>query len=240
MGGVIRRECVSPSPAFSFDDLERRAREILARAHAEAARVLNDAEARGRTLAEAQRRQGYESGLAQGRQEGLEQVRREAREAALADARTELQRLTQALSAALAQFERDRRSLMALAESGLIELAAAIARRVCKTCVAASVEPARANVRALLEMVKCHADLEVHVHPAEHELLRDAGADLLQQTAGLEHVSIIADAAVERGGCVLRAREGVIDASIEVQLDRIAEALCGASGIAGDGARGAP
>lgn len=234
MGGVIRRESISTAPAFSFCDVERQAGEILARARAEAERL--SAEARQRTSAaeaearerlEARAREGYEKGLVEGRQAGLEQIRKEARQAAVQGAKDELVRLTRALATGLAEYERNRRSLTALAESGLIELAVAIARRVCKTLASSSADAARANARALLELVKHHEDLELHVHPDDCELLRDVAGELTQQVAQLEHVSVLADRTVERGGCVLRTRDGTIDASIGSQIDRIAKAICG-------------
>lgn len=234
MGGVIRRESVSTAPAFSFCDVERQADEITTRARAEADRLIAEArqraaevEAQARAQLEARRRAGYEEGLAEGRRVGLEQVKNEARQTVLQSVRAELTQLTQSLATGLAQYERERRGLIALAESGLIELAVAIARRVCKTLAGRSTDPVRANARALLELVRHHDDLELHVHPDEHELLRDVAAEFTQQTAELEHVQVVADPAVERGGCVIRTRDGTIDASIAAQIDRIATAICG-------------
>lgn len=233
MGGVIRRESVSAAPTFSFCDVEREARAITDRARTEAERLIAearqraaDAEARARQQLETRQREGYERGLADGRRAGLEQVKREARQAALQAANADVARLTQALTAGLAEYDRDRRGLIALAESGLIELSVAIARRVCKTLIECSADAARENARALLELVKHHNDLELHVHPEEYELLRDVANGFTRQVAEAEHVTIVPDQTVTRGGCVLRTRDGTIDTSISSQIDRIAEAIC--------------
>ena len=87
-------------------------------------------------------------------------------------------------------------------------------------------EPARANARTLLDMVKHVEDLELHVHPAELQTLQDVAADFVQSTGRQQHVTLVADPAVTRGGCVLRTRAGLIDASVESQLERIAATLC--------------
>ena len=226
MGGVIRREHVAATAAFSFQDVEREAGEMLARARAQAERLLADAETRARQTAEVHLRDAWAQGLAAGRQAGLEEVRKEARQAAVDAARAELTRLTHALGAGLAEYERNRRSLIALAETGLIELALAIARRVCKIQVATSDEPVRANARALLELVQHHEDVELRLNPADAELLADLADEFTKHTAALGHVTITADPAVARGDCCLRTRAGTIDASITGQLDRIAAALC--------------
>ncbi len=234
MNGVIRREQFAPSTAFSFDDLERQGRALVTHATAQARQILVDAEATSRQRADEQQQAAYAAGLDQGRREGLEGVEREVRAAALeagrkaavAAAQENVARLSAALSAGLAEFEQRKHHLLATAESGLIELALAVARRVCKIQSERSTEPARANARTLLDMVKHVEDLELHVHPAELQTLQDVAADFVQSTGRQQHVTLVADPAVTRGGCVLRTRAGLIDASVENQLDRIATALC--------------
>ncbi len=237
MSEVIPRDSAPPLSRFSFCDLERQAAQIVDQARAQAERILLQARLQAREAEQILTRRAYEEGLEQGRQAGLEQIRREARQAAVQTAQADLARLTQALTAALAQFDQNKRSLIAEAESGLIELAVAIARRVCKVLVERSVEPVRANVRALLEMVRNRANLELCLNPAEHELLTQVCPEFMQQISCLEHATIRPDPAVERGGCILRTSEGVIDANIQVQIDRIAEAL-GHGAVQPDGSRG--
>lgn len=233
--GVIRKESSAAAKSFSFTDLERQGRELLARAEMRAQQMIRDAQAQIRATAEARQQAGYEQGLAEGRQAGLAQIREEAREAAHQAAREELAHLLGALGNGLEEFERQRRSLLALAESGLIELAVAIARRVCKMCAAASPDAARANARALLELVQHQGDLELHVHPDEHELLGDVAGEFAAATAHLGHVTLVPDPAVARGGCVLQTKDGAIDATIDGQIERVAAAISAAhvSGPAG-------
>jgi len=232
VGAVIRqteRRAAHRSEAgatlFSFADLERQGREILSRARAEADRLLSDAAAQGQQVALQRHAEGYQRGLTEGRRRGLEEVRREARQAALQAAQAELKQLGSALASGLAEYERQRHSLIAQAESGVIELAMAIARRVCKVQMTASVEPVRANIRALLEMVSPQADCELRVNATDHERLTEILPELVQRSAEFAHVILKPDPAIASGGCVLQARGGTLDASIGVQLDRIAAAI---------------
>lgn len=233
MGSVIPKEEVRASRVFSFEDFERKARQVIARARAEGHQIVVAAEARARETerriqaeAEVRVEEARVAGFEQGRREGQEQARHEAHEAAVADARSEVANVVRALNAGLAEVEREKRGALALAESGLIELAVAVARRVCKITAIASPEPARANARALLELVAHYDDVEIRLNPADVELLPQIAAELLQYISGLEHVTIQADPGVDRGGCVLRTRDGVVDATVARQLDRIAEAIC--------------
>ena len=225
MAGVLRREDFCSEPTFSFQELEAEGRAIVERAREQARQIVAGAEQQGRErgaqlAAEARRR-----GLEEGRRAGHEQALREARQSALQEAREDLGRLSRALSEGLTAFEENKRRLLATAECGLIELALAVARRVCKHDVGGSSAAALANARALLEMVKHEADVELHLNPAECDALRSAAAELGAASGRLTHVEIVPDAAVARGGCVLHARDGTIDALLETQLDRVADAL---------------
>lgn len=225
MGRVIGRESQPGGCAFSFEDLEQQARALLERAREEARRLHAAALAEAAASVQAEQQRGYRRGLEEGRAAGLEQVRREAAQAALLEARESLASLRASLSAAVRDFEQAKRRLIASAEAGLLELALAIARRVCKTRTAGDVEAARANARHLLELARHEHDLQLRLHPADADALRDALPELLAATESAAHVELIADESVGRGGCVLTSRDGTIDASIDTQLDRIAEAL---------------
>jgi len=225
MAGVIGRENFCSSQPFSFADLEGQARAVLERADEQARQIVRQAQEHGRRLAEQARQQAHQAGLEEGRRDGLRQIRTEAREAVLQEERERVDRLVQTLTTGLTEFERSKRRLIGVAEAGLIELALAIARRVCKLLVETSPEAARANARHLLKAVQHDGDLELRVNSADYDTLRDVAAEVLRCGDELEHVQVTADAAVEPGGCILSTRDGQIDASIETQLQRIAEAI---------------
>lgn len=227
MAGVLRREQFSSKAVFSFQDVEGQARAVLERAQAEARQIVARAEQEGRRRSAELEAQGLPRGLEQGQREGLAQARREAAQTALQEARQGISRLAEALQESLAAFDAGKRHLLACAERGMIALALAVARRVCKHDAGASSEAALANARALLNMVKHEHDLRLHLSPAECDTLRQAAPELFASVGRLGHVEIVADSSVARGGCVLHGRDGTIDASLERQLDRVAEALAG-------------
>ncbi len=225
MAGVLRREKFSSRPAFSFQDLEGKARSILDEARAQARRIVAEAEEEGRRRAARLEQEAAPRGREEGRRQAFEQAREEAAKTAMEETRQDYVHLGEALRAGLEAFEENKRRLLATAECGLLELALAIARRVCKHDVGTSSEAARANAAALLEMVEHESDLELHLDPADCETLRSAVSELAASTERLAHVELVADPAVTRGGCRLQTRNGTIDASLETQLDQIAAAL---------------
>lgn len=222
MAGLIRSDCRSTTASFSFADLEQQGLRIVAAARAEAVRILQEAEKRGRELAETRQREGFEKGLAEGRRAGAEQIRAESKKAVLDEERIRFAELAKAMRAGLDGFDASKRHLIAMAETDLIRLALQIARRVCKLDVGKSSEAALENARHLLGLVRGTHDIEIRFHPEDHSALAQA-ADVLAADA-----RIIADESVSRGGCVLRGASGTVDAGIDVQLDRIAQTLVGA------------
>lgn len=224
---VIRREGLAPAAAFSFTDLQQEARRIVEAARMQARALIAAAQANADKIRAAAEATGHQAGLAAGRQQGYAAARQAADERALADAQGELQQLGHALSQALQAFEAQRQHLLARAEAGLIDLAVAIATRVCKHVAAHDPQVAAANARALLEMVREQRAATLHLHPVDHEHLSAILPQDAAQISALLSLALTADPRVERGGCILHTGVGSLDARISTQLDRVAAALCG-------------
>lgn len=233
MAGLIRREVFKASGRLSLENVERNGRAIIERAKARAADVLREARAAAEIEFAQQRAAGHDAGYAEGRAAGLASVDEQAKREALDAAKDKLAALADTLASCLSQFNAAKRNLLARAESGVVDLAFAIACRVCKALPALSSDSARGNARHVLEMARHEHDIRLHVHPDDLEALREYAEQCVRRIDELEHVEVESDAAVERGGCVLHARDGTIDASIDVQLQRIAECILHDAGYAG-------
>ena len=225
MAGLIKREHAPVAPSFSFDDLARRGNAIIADAQRKAAQILASAREDARKLCETERARGLAEGQAQGRREGSEKARKDAQHAALNEARGRISELLGALQAGASEFDQAKRRLIAQAESGIIELALAIARRVCKTRAEQSSDVAVAAAIQLIEMVRGESDFEICVSRADFEAVRSSAADFLKAVNSSQHCRVLADESIGPGDCVLRGRSGTIDASIDKQIDRVAAAL---------------
>lgn len=229
MPGVIRRERAPTFAEFSFDDLAQRAQAITDDARRRAAEIVAQASIEASTQAEAVRELARREGLEQGRREGAEQVRREAADAAMHEARQRLDGLAKTLEAAVAGFDEAKYRLLAEAETGLIRVALAVARRVCKIEAGRASDVAVANARALLEMIRGEHDLELCVSRCDYDALHAAIEPLARTIGASAHCRVRADDALSAGDCVLHGRSGEIDASLDVQLDRLSRALTGAA-----------
>ncbi len=225
MPGIVRPDTYRSRAAFSFEDFESQARQIIQKAREAAAGILKRAETAARERARDIERQAHARGLEDGRREGRELARREAAEQARAEARRQYEQLGQTLAAGLAAFDESKRRLLAEAQREMIGLAVAIARRVCKHEVGRDTRTARENVRAALEMVRHEHDLEVHLHPAQYQALRETFPECTRDIVARDAVHLVEDETVTPGGCLVASRHGTIDARIETQIDRIARAI---------------
>lgn len=217
-----------PREAIVLDlgDLASQGRQMCAAAQARADEIVAQARAeRDRILAGA-REAGYAKGLEDGRATGRVQGEDAGRAAAVTEWRDRLSKLDSAWTAALSKFEGEREGLMRAAREELLGLALQIAERVVKRrveCDPGIVVEQVATASAQLAKV---SGVVVQVHPDDVALVEAALPDLARKVIGLRHAKIAGDPALSRGSCVVRSEGGgMVDATLETHLDRIARAI---------------
>jgi type III secretion protein L len=80
-------------------------------------------------------------------------------------------------------------------------------------------------VKNSLQKIKMQKQATLKVSPAEVQMLRDRANELTKDTPLIEFLDICADAHLKQGSCILETELGVIDASIQVQVEAIENAL---------------
>lgn len=230
MAGIIKRDRTASAATFSFRDLDGYAKRMLAQARAQADAIVASAQAHAADKIAAAHQEALERGRAEGRAAGHAEIVAEARDKVFAEYRAQLGQLTTALDASLQSFEQEKRRLLAASEHGVIQLALAIARRVCKVLPEQRADVAVENVRHVLETVGHTGDPEVRLNPADLEAVQQWAAGLAASLDQRLHLKLVADPAVDRGGCQLVGQHISVDAALATQLDRIAAVLCAGAG----------
>jgi flagellar assembly protein FliH len=105
----------------------------------------------------------------------------------------------------------------------MVQLALAVARRIVRREVSLDQDLLLAMMRVALDRLSDAARVTVRLNPAEHDAV---AAGLSGQASG-NHVTIVADARVARGGCRLESDYGEIEAGVDAQIQEIARALLG-------------
>lgn len=220
------RELAREAIVLDLGDLARQGEQLRTRSRAEAESIVAKARAEREQLLAGARdeghRAGLERGLQEGRRQGIEQGRAEAR----AEAKASLDALSAAWTEALEAFAAQRDMMLLEARRDVLRLALLIAEKITKRTIRLDAGVVADQLAAVLALVTKPAGLTVAVHPDDLPRAREALPGLCERLARGSHVELIADESLAQGSCVARtAGGGVIDASIDVQLERIVAAL---------------
>jgi flagellar assembly protein FliH len=183
-----------------------------------AARVVADPAALAEALAA-----GYEHG----RTEGFAHGHQEGRQAALAEAARQqaeqaetVQSALDALSRAAADVVARRDDTVAALEESLVAGALALAEAVIGRELELATTPGRDALVRVLRLADGADGVVARLHPDDIETLGDPA-----ELAPGRQLTIVADASVERGGCVAQVGDGRIDACLSTALARVREVL---------------
>jgi flagellar biosynthesis/type III secretory pathway protein FliH len=211
------------SAADIVADAAARAEAIIAAASEEAGRIAEQARAEARA-------EGRAAGLAQGRAEGAEEARREV----IATLGPAAERVVSGWEAALREWPAQRRRLLERAQEDVLEFAIALGRQVVLRTAAADGTIVADQLAEALRHIARRGTLEIWINGADRPVIERSLPQLMQAIGGCDDVRLHEDAAITRGGCVLKSGGGTVDARLESQVQAIAEALL--PGRAGDGA----
>ena len=196
--------------AFHFDDVGQT---YLSRVRTEAARLV--AEARGQA--------------AKIKAEAMEQGRQAAIDAAQAALRAQLdQQLVSVLAAlgeAAGSIAHSRQAWQQYWERHAVELATAIAQRLCRQELSRRPEIAAEWIREALAMAAGNGRLVLRLNPSDHASLATQAEAIASRLTGLGPVQILADPAITPGGCRVETEFGSLDQQLEVQLARLTQEL---------------
>lgn len=190
-----------------------RANEIVAQAQTERRRLIENASGEGRA-----------AGLAEGRARGEAEGREAGHAEALRISSARFEALARDWEGALEKFEREREEMLQGARADTLAFAAAVAGRVTRRAVALDPASATELLAAALALTIKPTRLVVEVNPEDHAAASEAAPALLARFACSAHAEVRTIETLSKGSVVVRTDEGVIDATVDTQLQRILDA----------------
>jgi flagellar biosynthesis/type III secretory pathway protein FliH len=199
-------------PKIDWEAVRSEAREIVDRAVEGSEAMLRDAAARAQALiaqAQAQadgvaataRASGHDEGVAAGRAEIQEQ---------LAQTVSNLQSVVE-------QARAQRKTVIESAEPELVRLAMSIAERIVHDQITVDPKVVLENVRQALTRLVGREVVTLRVNPADLDTIR-AHRDSIAGSSDVEHLRVVEDQRVDRGGVIVETDAGTIDAKISTQI----------------------
>jgi flagellar assembly protein FliH len=211
--------------AFRMDDVLREAQLRLDAAKAQADQIVRDAEADAVRQRETGRQDGYGAGHEEGMRKGQESGRAEALAAAKKEFAAQQASLISTCQLLVEAIQTDRAAWQASARQDLIDLALAIARRIAHHVGDRERDVVLANLEEAVRLAGARSDVTILVNPKDAETARVFAESLLELKEQWSGVRVVEEPEVSAGGCRVQWGSGAIDATLETQLDRIAEAL---------------
>ena len=139
--------------------------------------------------------------------------------------REEVDRLIGRLNVILSSIIKKRNEIMEEAEKQLVDIILIIARKVVKKIVDQDEQVVYRNVLEALKVLKSSTEVAIRVNLQDLDLATQHKDEFVNRIEGIEHLKILEDSSVERGGCYIDTDFGSINAKISTQLSHIEEQI---------------
>lgn len=228
---IQAKELVGGAVVMNLGDVRLEAEEILAEARREADLLIERAKTEARVLVDGAAERGHAEGRArgeaEGRESGLAAGTTDGHAAAEASHGQLLAAIADGWGSSLEAFLAGREQLREEARRDLLRLSIAIAERVLGRLPEHDPELVAGQVEAAVGMLAGATRLRIRINPEDrpivdahfHEATRSIGA------ASDMDVVLESDPAIVRGGCVVSAGDGEVDARLDSQMSRIVNGL---------------
>lgn len=201
----------APAPQPQPLDMNHAQQSLLTAAVAQSQEILEKARSQAAELVRNARDQAAE-------------VTQQAHQAGLAAAEAESSRLLLAARGVLDEVQTWRERLAAGSERQVLELVIDVARALFGEGWTLEPEALQAAFARALAEARPLGDLRVHVHPDDAALLGPRWPEQQSSQIG-QHLELVPDPVIRRGGCLVEGDYGAVDARVETQLQLAVEAL---------------
>ena len=110
----------------------------------------------------------------------------------------------------------------------ILEISVDIAKKIIKKEL--ELEP-QALINTIVDVLKTVSKNEpkiiIRVHPQSVQFIKDTIPNITYQYGIDSTINIVSDPSIENGGCIFQTNNGIVDASIDTQLEIIKKALVG-------------
>lgn len=199
-------------PKIDWEAVRAEAREIVDRAVEGSEAMLRDAAARAQALvaqAQAEAQNIHAASHASGHDEGVAAGRTEIE--------AQLARTVSSLQGVVDEARAQRQSVIENAEPELVRLAMSIAERIVHEQISVDPNVVLENVRQALTRLVGREVVTLRVNPADLDTIR-AHRDSIAGANDVEHLRVVEDQRVDRGGVIVETDAGTIDAKVSTQI----------------------
>ena len=183
------------------DKAQGDAEALISEAQQRAIELISDAAAHAQDIEDASRKTGFDSGQADGQ----------------AAAGAELDEMLTTMRGLVDVARAERHKIIEGAEPEIIRLAMLLAEKIVHQQISLDKEVVVSMARAAISRLVNREMVTVRVNPADIETMREHKDRILANT-DLEHLRLLEDLRVDRGGVMMETESGTIDAKVDTQI----------------------
>lgn len=184
-----------------IDDAQTQAEVLIQEGEQRAIELISDAAATAGDMEEDARKSGFEQGQHDGRDA----------------ASAELDEMLATMRGLVDVARAERHKIIEGAEPEIIKLAMVLAEKIIHQQVSVDKGVVVSMARAAITRLVNRETVTVRVNPADIEMIRESKEKMLANS-DIEHLRIVEDNRVDRGGVVMETESGTIDAKIMTQV----------------------
>ncbi len=133
-----------------------------------------------------------------------------------------------ALRAKIADFVSAKKEVFEYIAPDILEISVDIARKIIKKEVEQDPQIILDSIVEVMRTIsKEESRITVKVNPLQADLVKTELPEYISSMGVDAKITVLADDTIEEGGCILNTNNGIVDASLDTQLDIIREALKG-------------
>ncbi len=184
-----------------------------------------DREKAGRIIEEAQKKatliesEAYEKGFAQGEKDGFEMGAKK------------FEKILDRIHGTLEDMVGYGQEFIKKYEKEMLHLICAIAEKVVRGAAKVDNRIVRETILEAFSIGADRSEVTLRVNPEQVEYVKEIRPDFFDRIRELKSITIETDASISHGGCFMETAFGNVDARLESQLEKIADAVGQAFGI---------
>lgn len=226
---VIRQsessQFIKNAVVLDLADIATQAEALREQAQRDVARILADGRAEAKRLSEHAAEEGRKVGYDAGHAEGFEKGRKEGADNAFNESSEALKQALGAIETAIGEFSAIRDALIDEARQDLIRFALDVAKAVIHRHIESDDEIIASQLEETLRLITEQTAIKISVSTADQQTAERVIPGILARLNHESSAMVNTNGEITRGGCLVRSGRGEIDAQIETQIRRIADAL---------------
>lgn len=168
---------------------------------------------------------GYKDGFEKGKAEGLDKGLFEGEEKGYEDGQKKAENIIKHISDISQKLENQWRDMVAVNEKKMVSLIFKIVEKVIYTKLETTPEIVKNTIMEAFKIIPDGIKAEVSISPEDYEYVQIIKEDFFKDIKKFKNIEFNSIPSINRGGCKIETKSGVVDTSIEERLDAIKQSL---------------